>query len=119
MRGMLLLFMRPATGAGRGPWEVCEDMPTYEYECKGCGYRFEKFQSITAAPLRLCPKCGEEVTRLIGAGSGVIFKGSGFYKTDYRSADYKRRAKEESAVGSGKDSGEKSDKPAGKGGGQA
>lgn len=78
-------------------------MPTYEYECKSCGHTFEKFQSITARPVRACPRCGGEVTRLIGAGSGLIFKGSGFYETDYRSADYKRRAKEES--GGGGDSG--------------
>lgn len=71
-------------------------MPTYEYECKQCGHAFEKFQSITARPIRTCPKCGGEVVRLISAGSGLIFKGSGFYETDYRSAEYKRRAKEES-----------------------
>ena len=74
-------------------------MPTYEYECESCGHAFEKFQSITARPIRTCPKCGGEVTRLISAGSGVIFKGSGFYETDYRSAEYKKRAREESGVG--------------------
>lgn len=81
------------------------EMPTYEYECKSCGLNFEKFQSITARPVRTCPKCGAEVTRLISAGSGVIFKGSGFYETDYRSADYKRRAREESGAGVGTSSG--------------
>jgi len=59
-------------------------MPTYEYECSKCSYAFEKFQSMTARPLRRCPKCGGRVRRLIGAGSGVIFKGSGFYETDYK-----------------------------------
>jgi putative FmdB family regulatory protein len=76
-----------------------KEMPTYEYECKECGHAFEKFQSITARPIRTCPKCGGEVVRLISAGSGLIFKGSGFYETDYRSAEYKRRAKEESGGG--------------------
>lgn len=74
-------------------------MPTYEYECKRCGHHFERFQSITARPVKTCPKCGGEVSRLISAGSGVLFKGSGFYETDYRSAEYKKRAKQES-VGS-------------------
>lgn len=59
-------------------------MPTYEYECKSCGHHFEKSQPMTAAPLKTCPKCKKEVRRLIGSGSGIIFKGSGFYATDYR-----------------------------------
>jgi putative FmdB family regulatory protein len=59
-------------------------MPTYEYECKSCGHRFEKSQSITAAPVKTCPKCRTKVHRLISSGSGFIFKGSGFYATDYR-----------------------------------
>ena len=60
-------------------------MPTYEYKCEACGNEFERFQSITAAPIRKCPKCGKlRVKRLIGSGSGLIFKGSGFYITDYR-----------------------------------
>ncbi len=66
-------------------------MPTYEYECKSCGYRFEKFQSIAAEPLKSCPKCRKRVRRLIGAGSGIIFKGSGFYATDYRKSGNKER----------------------------
>ena len=70
-------------------------MPTYEYECKSCGYLFEEFQSITAPPSKVCPKCGGKVRRLIGKGSAVIFKGSGFYATDYRSEEYKKKAKEE------------------------
>ncbi|RLD11154.1 MAG: zinc ribbon domain-containing protein [Chlamydiae bacterium] len=59
-------------------------MPTYEYECKNCKYVFEAFQSMSAKPLRKCPKCGGKVKRLIGTGSGIIFKGSGFYETDYK-----------------------------------
>ena len=66
-------------------------MPTYDYICESCKCRFERFQSITAKPLRVCPKCGKrKVKRLIGAGAGVIFKGSGFYQTDYRSEGYKK-----------------------------
>jgi len=71
-------------------------MPTYEYICEECGYEFEQFQSITAKPLRKCPKCGKvRLKRLIGVGSGVIFKGSGFYETDYRSESYKKAEKKE------------------------
>lgn len=73
-------------------------MPTYEYECGSCAHRFERFQSITAPPVRRCPQCGRRVRRLIGAGSGLIFRGSGFYITDYRSKDYQSRAKAESGV---------------------
>ena len=66
-------------------------MPTYDYLCESCGCRFEQFQSITARPLRKCSKCGKnKLKRLIGAGAGVIFKGSGFYQTDYRSEGYKK-----------------------------
>lgn len=70
-------------------------MPTYEYECTCCGHRFEKFQSIIAPPVKPCPRCGKRVRRLLGAGAGVIFKGSGFYVTDYRSESYKKAAKAE------------------------
>ncbi len=60
-------------------------MPTYDYKCDACGHRFEKFQSITSEPVRKCPVCGkEEVTRLLSGGVGLIFKGSGFYITDYK-----------------------------------
>jgi putative FmdB family regulatory protein len=69
-------------------------MPTYEYKCEACGHAFEKFQSMTSAPVRKCPKCGKtKVKRLIGTGAGLIFKGSGFYITDYRSEAYKNSAK--------------------------
>jgi len=70
-------------------------MPTYEYECRSCGHEFEKFQPITAKPIRRCPLCGKSVRRLIGTGAGVIFKGSGFYQTDYRSPEYQKQAKSE------------------------
>ena len=61
-------------------------MPTYDYECQSCGHIFEHFQSMSDEPLKECPKCGEGVKRLIGGGMGIIFKGSGFYVTDNRSA---------------------------------
>ena len=71
-------------------------MPTYEYICNNCKYEFEQFQSIKAKPIRKCPKCGKlSVQRLIGAGAGIIFKGSGFYQTDYRSESYKKAAESE------------------------
>jgi len=76
-------------------------MPTYEYKCDACGHQFEKFQSITAAPIRKCPNCGKNrVKRLIGTGAGLIFKGGGFYETDYRSEAYKSAAKADTASGS-------------------
>ena len=75
-------------------------MPTYDYECKKCGHQFETIQSIKDDPLKKCPKseCPEgtgrgTVRRLIGAGGGLLFKGSGFYITDYRSDSYKKSAK--------------------------
>ncbi len=72
-------------------------MPTYDYQCRACGKRFEKFQSITAAPIRRCPFCGRgRVRRLIGPGAGVLFKGSGFYQTDYRSEAYRKAAEKDS-----------------------
>jgi putative FmdB family regulatory protein len=69
-------------------------MPTYEYKCDACGHLFEKFQSMTAAPVRKCPVCGKsKVKRLLGTVAGLIFKGSGFYITDYRSESYKSAEK--------------------------
>ena len=62
-------------------------MPTYDYVCHACSHRFEEFQSMTAAPLTKCPSCNKPtLERLIGTGAGVIFKGSGFYQTDYKGA---------------------------------
>lgn len=72
-------------------------MPTYEYICDACGLEFEKFQSMTAAPIKICPDCGKKkVRKLISTGAGLIFKGSGFYITDYRDQGYKDKAKSES-----------------------
>lgn len=72
-------------------------MPTYEYACRSCGHRFDEFQSIKAAPLKKCPECGKAaLERLIGTGAALIFKGSGFYQTDYRSESYKKAAEAES-----------------------
>ena len=63
-------------------------MPTYDYRCKNCGHRFEEFQSMKADPLVTCPNCNEPtLERLIGAGGGMIFKGSGFYLTDYKGSN--------------------------------
>ena len=68
-------------------------MPTYDYECQACDHTFEYFQSMNDKVKRKCPECGRmKLIRLIGAGGAVIFKGSGFYATDYRSADYKKSA---------------------------
>lgn len=72
-------------------------MPTYEYVCDACEHEFEEFQSISAKPLKKCPECEKpKLRRKIGAGAGIIFKGSGFYETDYRSEGYKSAAKAES-----------------------
>jgi putative FmdB family regulatory protein len=70
-------------------------MPTYDYECLSCGHRFERFHSMTAEPESQCPECGGPVKKLIGTGAGILFRGSGFYITDYRSSDYKKKAKED------------------------
>ena len=67
-------------------------MPTYEYKCKECGHHFEAFHSMSSDPLTECPKCEGLVDRLIGAGAGVLFTGSGFYETDYRSSGYTKDA---------------------------
>ncbi len=76
-------------------------MPTYDYECSACGHKFEVYQSITEDPLKSCPKCRKrKVRRLFGAGAGLLFKGSGFYITDYRSDGYKKAQKAESSSSS-------------------
>lgn len=69
--------------------------PTYEYSCRRCGHRFERFQAITEKPVRTCPKCRGRVDRLPGTGAALLFKGSGFYATDYRSPEYHKAAKSE------------------------
>lgn len=77
-------------------------MPTYDYVCDACNHQFELFQSITAEPERKCPACGKnKLRRLIGAGAAIVFKGSGFYQTDYRSESYKKSAAADKANASG------------------
>ncbi len=70
-------------------------MPTYDYQCDSCGYRFEEFQAMSAEPLCICPKCSKHVHRLISAGNGFLFKGSGFYITDYKNGSKKSLASKE------------------------
>ena len=97
-------------GIFRNPWDLTKQnpafnaahrclsietisMPTYDYVCKHCDHRWELFQSIKANPVRKCPECGKlRAKRLISAGAGILFKGSGFYQTDYRSDSYKKAA---------------------------
>jgi putative FmdB family regulatory protein len=93
-------------------------MPTYDYECKACHHRWELFQSIKAEPEKKCPKCGKrQAQRVIGPGAGIIFKGSGFYQTDYRSSAYKKAAEADKKASEGtaaKSNGEKTDGAASK-----
>jgi len=85
-------------------------MPTYEYACSSCGHRFEKFQSIKSPVIRKCPKCGKlKVKRLIGSGGGVIFKGSGFYQTDYKGC--KNRKNKDTTDGGKEEKGKQGDGP--------
>ena len=88
-------------------------MPTYDYQCRACGHEFERFQSITAERLRKCPLCGKRtLKRLIGTGAGIIFKGSGFYQTDYRSDSYRKAAeKDKPSDGASTDKAAEKDKP--------
>jgi putative FmdB family regulatory protein len=93
-------------------------MPTYDYRCDGCDHTFEEFQSFSDKPLKKCPECGKpKLQRLFGTGAGIIFKGSGFYQTDYRSESYKQAAKAEQSASSGKkeDAGSSSGNGASKG----
>lgn len=84
-------------------------MPTYDYVCDGCKHAFELFQSMTDSVKKTCPKCRKKkLRRLIGAGGAIVFKGSGFYKTDYRSESYKKGAAADSG-GKGEGGGKKSD----------
>jgi len=70
-------------------------MPTYDYECEACGHKFELFQSITEGVKKKCPECKKlKLRRLFGTGAAIVFKGSGFYETDYRSESYKKGAAE-------------------------
>ncbi|TET97209.1 MAG: zinc ribbon domain-containing protein [Candidatus Zixiibacteriota bacterium] len=72
-------------------------MPTYEYRCENCGHMFEAFQTMSEPPVEKCPVCNGKVKRIISGGAGLIFKGSGFYITDYRSSEYKAAAEKERA----------------------
>ena len=79
-------------------------MPTYDYECGACGHELEMFQSMSEKPKKKCPECGRmKLQRLIGAGGAILFKGSGFYTTDYRSDSYKSAAKADSKPAAGGD----------------
>lgn len=82
-------------------------MPTYEYRCSE-GHRFEAFQRMSDEPLDSCPECGADARRLVSAGAGLLFKGDGFYITDYRSDDYRKKAAAESGSGDGGGSGSES-----------
>ena len=96
-------------------------MPTYDYVCDACGHQFEEFQYIKEEPLRKCPECKKlKLRRLIGAGAGIVFKGTGFYQTDYRSDSYKKgesaaktSGKPDSTSGSEKKSEKKSESKSG------
>jgi putative FmdB family regulatory protein len=85
-------------------------MPTYEYECRKCSHTFEQFQSMSEEPLKTCPKCGGKVRRLIGGGTGIIFKGSGFYVTDSKKASSAATATSQ-AKSTKADKAEKAEKP--------
>ena len=88
-------------------------MPTYEYQCNACKHRFEELQSFSEPQLKKCPKCKKnKLQRLLGAGAAIIFKGAGFYQTDYRSESYKSAAKaEESKQSTDKTSADATPKP--------
>lgn len=79
-------------------------MPTYQYRCDDCQHEFEKFQPITEDPITVCPACKGHTRRVISGGAGLLFKGSGFYITDYRSAAYKSQASKESSSSTTSDS---------------
>ncbi|HEX3727584.1 MAG TPA: zinc ribbon domain-containing protein [Pirellulales bacterium] len=96
-------------------------MPTYDYVCDNCGHKFELFQSISEPVERKCPKCKRlKLRRLFGTGAAIVFKGSGFYQTDYRSESYKKAASADSAAGETKPSKDsESAKPTGESGGSS
>lgn len=86
-------------------------MPTYEYRCRDCGREFEVFQRMSDEPGAPCPACSAAAERLISGGAGLLFKGDGFYITDYRSDDYRKKAREEAGVGAGKGDGARGTDP--------
>ena len=88
-------------------------MPTYDYECEACAHEFELFQSISDPVKRKCPECGKlKLRRLFGTGAAVVFKGSGFYETDYRSESYKKAAEKDEKPAKKSDKNKSSDKVA-------
>ena len=90
-------------------------MPTYEYQCDACEHNFDEFQSFSDAPLKKCPKCKKmKLRRVFGAGVAIIFKGSGFYETDYRSDSYKKAAEADKKAASGDSDSKKSESSNGK-----
>ncbi|HWO88609.1 MAG TPA: zinc ribbon domain-containing protein [Gemmatimonadales bacterium] len=92
-------------------------MPTYEYRCGQCGAEFEKFQKISSKPVASCPECGSKAERLLSAGAGLVFKGSGFYITDYKRSGEKKKESGSESGGESKSSGSggsAADKPADK-----
>lgn len=85
-------------------------MPTYEYQCDACQHKWEEFQPITSEPTKKCPECKKaKARRLISSGGGIIFKGSGFYQTDYRSSSYQKAAEADKSAQSGGSSESKSE----------
>jgi putative FmdB family regulatory protein len=87
-------------------------MPTYDYRCDACGHEFELFQQMSASVKKKCPECDKlKLKRLIGTGSAVMFKGSGFYETDYRSDSYKKAAKADKEPSKSKEKKTESKKP--------
>ncbi len=90
-------------------------MPTYDYECDACHHKFELFQGINDPVKKKCPECGKsKLRRLFGAGAAIVFKGSGFYQTDYRSDSYKKRASEDKSTSSGESKSETKSADSGK-----
>jgi putative FmdB family regulatory protein len=89
-------------------------LPTYQYLCAGCQYSFEKFQSFSEEPIKICPKCQKEgVSKVISGGAGIVFKGGGFYETDYKrgkGSDYKKKSDSESGKSSAPKKGDSSPK---------
>ena len=92
-------------------------MPTYDYVCDACQHAFELFQSIKEEPKKQCPECGKKkLRRLIGPGAAIVFKGSGFYTTDYRSESYKKAAAADKPAAAASDSQSSGEKPGESGG---